>query len=265
MARKRMISPEIWESTSFSALSDLGKIVFISLISHADDEGRGIAKPGYITNITFPYDENRRVADIKKALSEIALGMSTQFYTVNGIEYYEMKTWKRWQKIDKPSKSKYPPPPTVGVGGDILNSGVIDEDSTNVRRKLDEDSGTKKEVNRKEEQTTNSAGARTREEIENPSLRDFLKEFPNVKVDTSNVYGIDFEFLREKFLESRHYLSNAENPVSLKWVASNYHLIIRDKYKDKSKPPQSEAGIDLSAEERKANEEWFDRTFGSGG
>ena len=78
MARKRMISPEIWESTSFSALSDLGKIVFISLISHADDEGRGIAKPGYITNITFPYDENRRVADIKKALSEIALGMSTQ-------------------------------------------------------------------------------------------------------------------------------------------------------------------------------------------
>ena len=109
MARKRMISPEIWESLSFSALSDFAKLVFISLISHADDEGRGKAKPGYITNITFPNDENRRVADVKKALSEIALCTSTQFYTVDGNEYYVMSNWPEYQKIDRPTKSKLPP------------------------------------------------------------------------------------------------------------------------------------------------------------
>lgn len=233
MARKRMISPEIWESLSFSALSDFAKLVFISLISHADDEGRGKAKPGYITNITFPNDENRRVADVKKALSEIALCTSTQFYTVDGNEYYVMSNWPEYQKIDRPTKSKLPPPPSVGVGGTILESGELDEPSTNPRRILDEDSTTK--VNRIEVNRITNNNAHTREEVENPSLRDFLKDFPNVNVDTSQVYGIDFEFLREKFMESKHYLSDPENPISLKWIVSNYQLIIRDKYRDKYK------------------------------
>ena len=47
MARKRMLSPDIWESESFSSLSDLSKIVFISIISHADDEGRGKASASH--------------------------------------------------------------------------------------------------------------------------------------------------------------------------------------------------------------------------
>ena len=71
-----MISPSMWESLSFSELSDFAKLVFISLISHADDEGRGVAKAATIASLTFPNDENKRVADIKKALSEIALKMS---------------------------------------------------------------------------------------------------------------------------------------------------------------------------------------------
>lgn len=169
MARKRMISPEIWESQNFSALSDLAKIVFISLFSHADDEGRGKAEPAFIKNTTFPYDENRRVADIKQALSEIALRMSVQFYSVNGIEYYFMKSWERWQKIDKPSQSKLPPPRPAGVGGDILNSRTFDEHSTNPRGIVGESSSTNiienniKEKNIKEVSKKEEINAYTRE------------------------------------------------------------------------------------------------------
>ena len=142
MARKRMISPEIWESQDFSQLSDVAKIVFISLFSHADDEGRGRADPTFIKNITFPYDENRRVADIKSALSEIARCMSVQFYSVNGIEYYFMTSWERWQKVEKPSKSKFPPPLNVGVGGDIPNCDKFGEYSGSTRGTLSESSPT---------------------------------------------------------------------------------------------------------------------------
>lgn len=159
MARKRMISPEIWESQDFSQLSDLAKIVFISLFSHADDAGRGRADPTYIKSSTFPYDEGRRVADIKSALSEIARSMSVQFYSVNGIEFYFMTSWERWQKIDKPSKSKLPPPPSVGVGGDIPNCETFDEDSMNIRRTFAEASSTnRREGNRKEENRRGSVG-----------------------------------------------------------------------------------------------------------
>lgn len=157
MARKRMLSPEIWESESFSSLSDFQKIVFIGLISLADDEGRGKANPSFIKSTLFPYDENRRVAEVKSALSQIARCTSTQFYNVNGSEYYLLTSWNKWQKIDKPSKSKLPPPPNsvleCGVGALLPESEKnekFDEHSTNTRRIVDEGSSLKENRIRKE-------------------------------------------------------------------------------------------------------------------
>ena len=194
MARKRMISPEIWESQDFSQLSDVAKIVFISLFSHADDAGRGRADPTYIKSSTFPYDEGRRVADIKSALSEIARSMSVQFYSVNGIEFYFMTSWERWQKIDKPSKSKLPPPPSVGVGGDIPNCEKFDEDSTNIRGVLDEDStpntiqdNTIKDV--VNNTTITPSCARTREEWE--ALLEKQCDLDSLSDLCVNIYGND--------------------------------------------------------------------------
>jgi hypothetical protein len=149
MARKRMLSPEIWESESFSSLSDTAKIVFISLISHADDEGRGKANAGFVKSMTFPYDEGKRITDITKALNEIAQLMSVRFYKYDGSEYYCLTKWSVWQKIDKPSKSKIPPPTTEtdrGVGELLPESGKnekFDEHSANTSRILDEASATK--------------------------------------------------------------------------------------------------------------------------
>jgi hypothetical protein len=156
MARKRMLSPEIWESESFSSLSDTAKIVFISLISHADDEGRGKANAGFVKSMTFPYDEGKRITDITKALNEIAQLMSVRFYKYDGSEYYCLTKWSVWQKIDKPSKSKIPPPTTEtdrGVGELLPESGKnekFDEHSANTSRILDEASTTKKNRIRKE-------------------------------------------------------------------------------------------------------------------
>lgn len=254
-----MISPCIWESLSFSELSDFSKLVFISLISHADDEGRGVAKAATIASMTFPNDENKRVADVKKALSEIALKTSTQIYTVDGREYYALENWLDYQTINKPTKSKLPPPPSVGVGGAILNDGELPEDYGSTTVGVPEDYGNK--VNRREVNRITNNNAPAREEVENPSLRDFLKDYPNVVVDTSQVYGIDFEFLREKFAESKHYLSNPKIPVSLKWVVSNYQLIIRDKYKDKpaGEPHGKQRGYEDKRE--KSTKEELDAAF----
>ena len=162
MARKRMLSPEIWESESFSSLSDLGKILFIGLISLSDDEGRGKANPNYIKSMLFPYDENRRVAEVKSALKEIARCTSTQFYNVNGNDYYCLTSWEKWQKIDKPSKSKLPAPPMCGVGGELNSNTQFDECSTNVRRMFVECSSTKKnriEVEENKNRSRSSSGA----------------------------------------------------------------------------------------------------------
>lgn len=116
-------------------------------------------------------------------------------------------------------------------------------------------------VNENENVITNQPTAHAREETENPSLKDFLAEYPNVIVDTAQVYGVDFELLREKFLQSKHYLSDPENPVSMKWIVSNYQLIIRDKYKDKAIPRGKNIGelSDEPTEEAERERLWNER------
>lgn len=155
-----MLSPDIWESNSFSELSDLAKIVFIGLISLSDDEGRGKANPSYIKSMLFPYDENRRVADVKSALLEIARCTSTQFYNVNGNDYYCLTNWEKWQKIDRPSKSKLPAPPMCGEGEEVSKNSEkekFDEGSTNTRRILDEGSSSNRSRIEVEEEKNRSS------------------------------------------------------------------------------------------------------------
>lgn len=144
MARKRMISPEIWDSSSFSKLSDFAKLVFIGLISNADDEGKGKANPGYIRSKMFPNDEERRVTDIKKALSEIALNMSITFYEAEGDTFYLLTNWARWQAINRPTPSKIPNPPNIeqplGERGESTQNQKLTEDSVSTHGGLTEGS-----------------------------------------------------------------------------------------------------------------------------
>ena len=158
MARKRMIDPNIWESEDFSTLSMLGKILFIGLFSLADDEGRGKANPAFIRSKLFPYTaEKVRVADIETALSEIAHSMSVTFYTVDGSQYYALTHWENWQKIDRPSPSTIPAPE---------DGEPFVEDSSNIRRGLDEDSllieknKNRTEENKNKKENTNKTRAR---------------------------------------------------------------------------------------------------------
>ena len=131
MARKRMIDPSIWQSEDFSKLSYFSRLVFIGLFSNADDEGRGRANPAFLKSAIFPYDDGLRVADIEKSLNEIAAHMSTTFYTHDEKEYYIFDHWADWQKIDRATQSKFPPP----EDGNIVRRR-LDEGSTKTRRGL---------------------------------------------------------------------------------------------------------------------------------
>lgn len=229
-----MISPEIWESQNFSSLSDLAKIVFISLFSHADDEGRGRADPSFVKNTTFPYDGNsRRVADIKSALSEIARSMSVQLYTVNGIEYYFMEHWGRWQKINRPSKSSLPPPPDVGKGEGMHSDEKFNEGLMSNHGIFNEGSLPIIEQNRIEISLSN---ARTREEgKDNDCLNVYLKEFCNkfgIEVDgySSELMDMDFKALIKAYEESPQWLQVKPNCKRLSWIVRNYKRIINGEF-----------------------------------
>ena len=142
-----MISPDIWQSEDFSKLSTLAKIVFIGMFSNADDEGRGRGKAVYLKSIIFPYDEDIRVADIDKTLSEISSNMSVIFYSHNENVYYELTNWNIWQKVEKPQASKIP----AFIENDESFRLLFGEQSENSRRRVTPNKNRiEQEKNRKE-------------------------------------------------------------------------------------------------------------------
>lgn len=183
MARRRMLSPEIWESETFGSLSLLGKIIWIGMISNADDEGIGRAQSNYLKSRILPYDE-LRVADIDKALIEIGQKMSVTLYEVDKNKYYSLNNWLEWQSINKPTKSKFPAPPNGGVRGDIPSTDILPNDYGSTTVVLQEDYRLKeieekgKEKKRREEKEPDGSAHES-------SLIKQIIDYLNLKCDTA--------------------------------------------------------------------------------
>jgi len=125
MARKRMIDPSIWTSESFGSLSNLGKILFIGIISNADDEGRFKGSPTYLKAIILPYG-NETTEAISDALEELEQEKIITIYTVEDTLYGVLPKWNLYQTISRPYPSKIPHPPEL-----VINKEVVPEPTNN--------------------------------------------------------------------------------------------------------------------------------------
>lgn len=171
MARKRMLDPNMWQSEDISRLSVFARYLFIGMISNADDEGRGRANPNYLKSTIFPYD-NMRTADINKALSEISRYTSVVLYERAHSMYYAFLNWNKWQKVDRPTKSILPPPPSSAELENPLVEAAespengefegIPHDSSNARRGLDERSLLIEEKRKEEKDIYRETGSLSR-------------------------------------------------------------------------------------------------------
>ena len=111
MARKRMIDPTIWADEDFGRLSSTAKVMFIGMISNADDDGILPGNAIFLCNTIFPFEEFSQ-KKAKKIKNEILFSIkSLKSYSIDGKEYLIFGKWKSYQSINKPQKSKYPTPP----------------------------------------------------------------------------------------------------------------------------------------------------------
>lgn len=109
MARKRMIDPTIWADEDFGTLTSDAMVMFIGIISNADDEGRLPGNSLYLSSSIFPY-KGLTQEKAKTIRDEILLKMkSLKLYEIDGKEYLQLTNWSDYQSINRPSKSKYPP------------------------------------------------------------------------------------------------------------------------------------------------------------
>jgi len=124
MARKRMVNPDIWTDAGFMELSWGARLLFIGLISRADDEGRGNGSAKSLKAAIFPSDDIT-IGKVEKLKEEVESFTRTKFYEINGQIYYQLHKWRSYQQIQHPTKSSIPP---------------FIEDSLNTTGKLNEDS-----------------------------------------------------------------------------------------------------------------------------
>lgn len=108
--RIRTLKPEIWEDEAVGRLGVWERLLYVGLITMADDEGRLRALPGAIAGHVFPYDDLPPVK-IKRWLETINTAELVVLYHRSGTDYVEIQNWSKHQRISRPVESPLPPPP----------------------------------------------------------------------------------------------------------------------------------------------------------
>lgn len=114
MARKRMLDPSFWSDERIGECSIEERLLFMGLISNADDEGYGRANSKLLKSLIFPYDDFT-TGQIESWLGHLAGSDMVILYQYEGQTYYKVKNFLKYQVINKPTKSILPTVETVGI------------------------------------------------------------------------------------------------------------------------------------------------------
>jgi len=107
MPRIRTIKPEIWQDEKLAPLQPLTRLVFVGLISMADDAGRLVDNIKSIDGFLFPEtkESSREPLDILARIGRII-----RYTSSSGQKLIQITNWDRHQKVDKPAKYTLPAP-----------------------------------------------------------------------------------------------------------------------------------------------------------
>lgn len=113
MARIRTIKPEFWLDEKLAPLAPIDRLVFLGLISQADDAGRLIDNLRLLDGLLFSAteDSSRESLDILQGLDRII-----RYRSPSGQPLIQIAMWDRHQKVHKPSAYVLPAPPLTQNG-----------------------------------------------------------------------------------------------------------------------------------------------------
>jgi hypothetical protein len=133
--RIRSIKPEFWRSEDITSLSVETRLLFIGLWSYVDDNGVGVDSDKIITADLFANeDEVNEWRDlVSRGLHELASRALVTRYTVSGKPFLYVNGWPKHQKIDRPSKARYPMPDEADAPVIVGLQPVLDAPSTHPR------------------------------------------------------------------------------------------------------------------------------------
>jgi hypothetical protein len=111
--RIRSLKPEIWQHEKIGKLTPEQRLLFLGLVTMADDEGRLRELPSLIIGHVFPYDQvsPRRLGQWLHRLAQV--GLIERYSVVDGEQIIQLHGWHRHQRINRPNPSDLPTAPTT--------------------------------------------------------------------------------------------------------------------------------------------------------
>jgi len=96
---KRMIHDKIWASEQFGYLSQQARLLYIGIITLADDDGRLKGSPHYLRGQIFPYDEDVSASTVEIWRDEIVAQKLITKYEVEGSTFLQHPKWSEYQTL----------------------------------------------------------------------------------------------------------------------------------------------------------------------
>lgn len=124
--RKRMIDPEFWLDEELATVTPTARLLYIGLWGLCDDNYATFPnKPGWIKVQVFPYQS----VNIPQLLDELEKIQKIIKFVENDTEYWFIKNFFKYQRVEKPSKAKYPKysPTSRGGGGESSTTTPAEE------------------------------------------------------------------------------------------------------------------------------------------
>lgn len=127
--RIRSIHPNFWRSDDIAALPRDLRLLFIGLWSYVDDNGVGRDDYRHITADLFAAEDDpvgtRQF--VREGLARLSAQSLVVRYEHDGKRFIFIPSWDKWQRVDRPSKPRYPRPDECGAT--ILTSANADPES----------------------------------------------------------------------------------------------------------------------------------------
>lgn len=103
-----MLDPALWDDPDLAPLTPIERLLFVGLISLADDYGHVSAHPALLRKWIFGYDDitTEQVRTIRDHI--LVFCRNVELYVVANQEYLWLKTWERHQDLRFRARAQYP-------------------------------------------------------------------------------------------------------------------------------------------------------------
>lgn len=110
MARKRMVSPEMFTSETVASLPVPTRYTWVGLLCYLDDHGIGRNNAQLIKAAVWPLDDSYTARKVGSDVTRLVGTGMLCAYTCCG-KFFHAPNWGLWQKISHPTETKLCPCP----------------------------------------------------------------------------------------------------------------------------------------------------------